>query len=125
MQFTPLPRDNPLGLTIQIFRVPLNSYCGKNFHNFSKISEISGNNSVTLSVCGNLGGLSLFVVLFRNVSSFHFFSFSSFVKGFLLSFCSSSNFCFSSNSCSCFNLSSSFSLTILSNFSFSIFLTFS
>ena len=130
MQLIPLPRDNPLGFTIQILFVPLKSYCGKLFDNFSNISEISGNKSETLSFCGSLVVLLLLEVLFKNVSSFHFCSFSSLVKGFssflsLLFFFSSSNFFLSSNSFSCFIFSSSFSCIILSNFSFSICLSFS
>ena len=41
MQLMPLPLDNPLGLTIQIFFEPQDSNNGKCFDNFSNIPLIS------------------------------------------------------------------------------------
>ena len=65
MQLMPLPLDNPLGLTIQIFFEPHDSNSGKCFDNFSNISLISGNKSDTFSFWGSLAGLSLLEVLFK------------------------------------------------------------
>ena len=126
----PRPLDKPLGFTIQIFLSPLKAYWGKLFWSFSRIGAISGIKSDTSSVWGRRGGRWLLDVLFKNVSSFHFCSISSFVNTLggsvdFNNFFSSSNFFLASNSCSYFNLSSSFSWIILSNFSFSIILSFS